>query len=150
MARYDPKTGKLHPTWTIRFSPWITMLGSLIGGLVCGLVLIFTLVAGSGMGKLADAADVARGSILLLGGCLVVFAILGPTLAWGLGFALRENTNHGVHVLAFGALGLFVGYSVGTFMASYVGIAGFGSIAAPAAGLGAAVGRWSISRWAKI
>jgi len=46
-------------------------------------------------------------------------------------------------VLAFAALGLFVGFMLGN-------VIGLGSVLAPAAGIGAAAGRWAISRQAKI
>ncbi len=150
MSEYDSKSGKMRPVWTIRFSPWMTLLGSLVGGTVAGFVLDFTLITGVGFDELAPAASVAKGAILVLGACVLVFLFLGPALGWGLGFALRSTTNQNIHVLAFAALGAFVGYSLGEYIGRLDGVSGLGVIAAPAVGIGAAIGRWVISSHSKI
>jgi hypothetical protein len=46
-------------------------------------------------------------------------------------------------VMAFAVLGLIVGYFIGNLV-------GLGTVVAPAAGIGAAAGRWLISGQAKI
>jgi len=143
MAEWDPKSGKVRPTWTVRFGAGSILLGCAIAAVTTAGVLFFTLVTGPGLDQLADAGSVARGGIFLFGLILVIFLLVGPVLAWGLGFTLRNITNQGIHVLAFAALGLFVGFTIGNFV-------GLGSIVAPAAGIGAAVGRWAISGQAKI
>jgi carbon starvation protein CstA len=143
MAQWDEKSGKIKPTWTVRFSPWWIMVGCAIAGVVCAAVLFVTLVTGPGLDQLNDPQLVAQGGVLLLGISFVVFLVLGPTLAWGVGFALRNNTNQSVHVIAFAVLGLIVGFMLGNFI-------GLGSVVAPAAGIGAGVGRWAISRHAKL
>jgi len=143
MAQWDPKTGKVRPTWTIRFSAWSIFVGCAIAAVVTSVVLFLTLVTGPGLDELNDAGSVARGGIFLLGIIFGVFLLIGPVLAWGLGFALRTNTNQGTHVLAFAVLGLLVGFMIGNFV-------GLGSVVAPAAGIGAAAGRWAISSQAKI
>lgn len=143
MAEWDPDAGKVRPTWTVRFSPWWIFVGCAIAGVVCAAVLFFTVLTGPGLAQLNDANSVARGGLLLLGLSFGIFVLLGPTLAWGLGFMLRNTTNQGMHVAAFALLGLFVGFMVGN-------LAGVGPLVAPAAGIGAAVGRWAISSQAKI
>lgn len=143
MAEWDPKTGKVRPTWTVRFSAWSIFVGCAIGAVVTSAVLFLTLVTGPGLDQLNDGGSVAKGGIFLLGLIFGIFLIVGPVLAWGLGYLLRTNTNNGVHVLAFAALGLFVGFMIGNLV-------GLGSVVAPAAGIGAAVGRWAISSQAKI
>jgi len=142
MAQWDPETGKVRPTWTVRFSAWSIFLGCAIGAVVTSVILFLTFVTG-GADQLNDSGSVVRGGIFLLGAVFGVFLLIGPMLAWGLGFMLRNNTNQGMHVLAFAALGLFVGFMIGNLV-------GLGSVIAPAAGIGAAAGRWAISRQAKI
>lgn len=143
MAQWDEETGKLKPTWTVRFSPWWVFLGCAIAGVVCALVLFLTLVTGPGLGELNDAGSVAQGGVLLLGISFVIFILVGPTLAYGVGFALRNNPNHNVHIVAFAVLGVIVGFMLG-------GLVDLGTVVAPAAGIGAGVGRWAISKHAKI
>lgn len=143
MAEWDPKSGKLRPTWTVRFSAWSILLGCAIGAVVTSAVLFVTLVTGPGLDSLNDAGSVAKGGIFLLGLIFGIYLLLGPVLAWGLGFTLRNNPNNGMHVLAFAVLGLIVGFMLGNLI-------GLGSIVAPAAGIGAAAGRWAISGHAKI
>src|SRR5690606_15572554 len=142
MTEYDPKTGKVRPTWTVRFSPWMTLAGSALGGAVCGLVVIATLLTGSGASDLAGPVSVFQGAVLIFGATTLGFLLLGPTLAWGLGFMLRNVANHYLHVIAFGALGVFVSYSIGVFVAGLLQFGGLADVLAPAAGIGAAVGRW--------
>jgi hypothetical protein len=150
MSEYDPETGELRPVWTIRFTPWTVLFGSLIGGAVTGAVMDLTLIPGDSAPEAISDMSVARAAILVLGASVLLFLFLGPALGWGLGFALRNVQNQSLHVLAFAGLGLFVGYSVGEYLGRLGEVAGLGSVIAPAVGIGAAVGRWSISRFAKI
>jgi len=143
MAEWDSKTGKVRPTWTVRFGAGSIFLGCTIAAVVTSAVFFFTLVTGPNRDELNDPSSVAKGGIFLLGLIFGIYLIVGPVLAYGLGFLLRSNTNQGVHVLAFAALGLFVGFMLGN-------VIGLGSVLAPAAGIGAAAGRWAISRQAKI
>ena len=138
MAEWDPQSGKVRPTWTVRFSPWWVFVGSAVGGVVCALVLFITFVAGGGTANLNTGANVVLGGVMLLGLCFLAFILLGPMLAYGLGFMLRSNTNQGQHVAAFALMGLVVGFMLGNLI-------GLGSVIAPAAGIGAAAGRWIIS-----
>jgi hypothetical protein len=142
MAQWDPETGKVRPTWTVRFSAWSIFLGCAIGAVVTSVILFLTFITG-GADRLNDTGSVARGGIFLLGIVFGVFLLIGPVLAWGLGYILRNNTNQGQHVLAFAVLGLFVGFMLGNLV-------GLGTVVAPAAGIGAAAGRWAISSQAKI
>ena len=143
MAEWDSKTGKVRPTWTVRFSAGSIFLGCTIAAVVTSAVFFLTLVTGPNRDELNDPGSVARGGIFLLGLIFGIYLIIGPMLAYGLGFLLRSNTNQGMHVLAFAAMGLFVGFMLGNLI-------GLGAVLAPAAGIGAAVGRWAISRQAKI
>ena len=38
MAQWDPETGKVPPTWTVRFSAWSIFLGCTIGAVVTSVV----------------------------------------------------------------------------------------------------------------
>ena len=143
MAQWDPDTGKLRPTWTVRFSAGSIFLGCTIAAIVTAFVFFLTLVTGPGLDALNDVSSVFRGGVFILGLIFAVYLLIGPVLAYGLGFSLRTNPNQGVHVLAFAMLGLTVGFMIGNFI-------GLGSVLAPAAGIGSAAGRWAISRQAKI
>lgn len=143
MAQWDPESGKVRPTWTVRFTPWWVFVGCSIGGVVCALILFLTFVTGGDPAELNTGANVVLGGVMLVGICFGAFILLGPVLAYGLGFLLRSNTNQGQHVAAFALLGLVVGFMLGNLI-------GLGSVIAPAAGIGAAAGRWLISSQAKI
>jgi len=143
MAEWDPESGKLRPTWTIRFTPWWVFVGCAIAGVVCALILFLTFVTSGGSDDPAAEENVASNGVMLLGVCFAAFILLGPVLAYGVGFMLRTNTNQGQHVAAFAVLGLVVGFMLGNLV-------DLGSVIAPAAGIGAGVGRWAISSQAKI
>lgn len=150
MTEFDPETGKLRPVWTIRFSPWTVFVGSLVGGAVAGGIIDIMLIPGEAGPDVVSSRTVGQAAVLVLGISVLVFLLLGPALGWGLGFALRNVQNQGIHVLAFAALGLFVGFSVGEYLGQLGGVNGLGAQVAPAVGVGAAIGRWSISKHTKI
>jgi len=144
MVDYDEKSGKIRPTWTVRFTPGMTLLGCAIAGAVTGALLTLPLLLAPGTIAVGDSTmSTGQLALMALGVTFGVFLILGPTLAWGLGFMLRHNTNQWVHVMAFGVLGLVVGFMLGNFI-------GIGANIAPAAGIGAAVGRWGIRNATRI
>ena len=150
MTEYDPKTGKLRPTWSISFSPWTVFVGSLIGGAVTGGIVAINILMSDSVPEGVTSQTVGQAAVQVLGIAILIFLLLGPVLGWGLGFALRNTLNQGLHVLAFAGLGLFVGYSVGEFLGRLAGEPGLGAVVAPAFGVGAAAGRALISRFAKI
>ncbi|MCJ7826700.1 MAG: hypothetical protein MUP36_00440 [Demequinaceae bacterium] len=150
MTEYDPKTGKLRPIWSVRFSPWMVFVGSFIGGAVAGGIIDLMLIPGENTPDAISSRTIGQAAILVLGMSILIFLLLGPALGWGLGFALRNVQNQSLHVLAFAALGLFVGFSVGEYLGRLGEVVGLGAQIAPAVGVGAAIGRWSISRYAKI
>ena len=143
MAQWDAEKGRIRPTWTVRFTPWMTFLGSALAGIITAVVFFLTLITGPGLDALNEPQLVFKGAVLLFGLIFLVFVILGPTLAWGLGFALRSITNQSIHVIAFAILGLIVGSMLGGFI-------GMGGALAPAAGIGAGLARWIMSPFAKI
>lgn len=142
MAEWDEKSGKLRPTWTVRFSPWWVFVGSAIAGVVTAAVLLLNILTNPDALN-PNSQEVAQGAVLLLGIVVAVFLLLGPTLAYGVGFALRNVTNQWIHVVAFAFLGLIVGFMLGGYI-------GDPAMIAPAAGIGAGVGRWAISGQTKI
>ena len=79
MAEWDPKSGKVRPTWTVRFSAWSILLGCVIAAVTTAVVLFVTLITGPGLDELADAGSVARGGIFLFGLILVIFLLLRIT-----------------------------------------------------------------------
>ena len=113
-------------------------------------ILALLLATSGGSEELGGTDELAKTSIAMLGAAVLAFMVLGPALGWGVGFALRNVTNQNLHVIAFGVLGVVVGILVGDLVGTYLGVEGLGSGVAPIAGIGAALGRWSISRFAKI
>jgi hypothetical protein len=143
MAEWDSEKGKLRPTWKVRFTPFMTFVGSAVAGVLTALVLFLQVITGPGLDELNSSASVFQGVLLLFGALFLIFLILGPTLAWGLGFTLRNVTNQSLHVLAFAALGLVVGSLLGPVL-------GIGALLAPAAGIGTGLARWFMSPFAKL
>ena len=143
MAEWDSEKGRLRPTWKLRFTPFMTVVGSAVAGVLTALVLFLQVVTGPGIDELNAPGAVFQGVLLLFGALFLIFLVLGPTLAWGLGFALRNVTNQSLHVLAFAALGLVVGALIGPLL-------GIGGLLAPAAGIGTGLARWFMSPFAKI
>jgi hypothetical protein len=149
MTKRDSARDRYQLEWKVSFSPWMTFVGSFIGGSVAGGVLAGNILLGDPVGEDLSSQTIGQAAVLVLGTAIAVFLLLGPVLGWGLGFALRNVENNGMHILAFAALGLVVGFSVGEFLGRLVDVVGLGVSVAPAAGIGAAVGRWAISRFAK-
>jgi hypothetical protein len=121
----------------------MTVVGSAVAGVLTALVLFLQVVTGPGLDELNSASAAFQGVLLLFGALFLIFVVLGPTLAWGVGFALRNITNQSLHVLAFAALGLVVGALLGPLL-------GIGGLLAPAAGIGTGLARWFMSPFAKI
>lgn len=142
MAQWDPDSGKVRPRWEVSFSPWWVFVGCGIAGVICAVLVFFTVLLGSEDAAPAEGSLLSSG-IALLGLIVGVFIIIGPALAWGLGFLLRSNPNDNVHILAFAALGLGVGFMLGNLV-------GAGALIAPAAGVGAGAGRWIVSSQRRI
>ena len=67
MAEWDPKSGKVRPTWTVRFGAGSILLGCTIAAVTTAVVLFFTLVTGPGLDQLADAGSVAGAASSFLG-----------------------------------------------------------------------------------
>jgi hypothetical protein len=149
MSDYPSSTTTLRPVRTVRFSLGMTLLGSVIGGILAGFLLDFALFAGRNFDELAPTVSIIEGAFFVWGASILVFLILGPVLGWGLGFVLRVTTNHNLHIMAFAVLGAMVGFGVGEYLGRLDGVSGLGTIAAPAVGIGAALGRWAISNHAK-
>jgi len=143
MAQWDPDKGRLRPTWTVRFTPWATILGCGLAGVLTSVVLVLQLLTGPGLDALNAPELALQGALTLFGAILVISLVVGPTLAWGLGFALRTQTNQFIHVIAFAILGLVLGALFGGFV-------GIGSLLAPAAGIGCGLARWFLTPFAKI
>lgn len=143
MAEWDSEKGRLRPTWKVRFTPFMTFVGSGVAGVLTALVLFLQAVTGPGVEELNDASSVVKGALLLFGAIFFIFLLVGPTLAWGLGFTMRNITNQSLHVLSFAVLGLVVGSLLGSLL-------GIGALLAPAAGIGTGLARWFMSPFAKI
>ena len=143
MAEWDPKSGKVRPTWTVRFSPWSIFVGCAIAAVITCGGAVRDAHHGPGLDELTDAGSVAQGGIFLLGLIFGIFLLAGTRAGVGSWLHAPQQHQPGRARAAFAALGLFVGFMIGNLV-------GLGSIVAPAAGIGAAVGRWAISSQAKI
>lgn len=143
MAEWNSEKGRLRPTWKVRFTPFMTFVGSGVAGVLTALVLFLQVVTGPGVEELNSLSSVVQGVVLLFGAIFFVFLLVGPGLAWGLGFMLRNVTNQWLHVLAFAVLGLLVGALLGPVL-------GIGGLLAPAAGIGTGLARWFMSPFAAI
>lgn len=121
----------------------MTFWGCALAGVITSAVFLLSLLTGPGLDALNDPGAVAQGTILVFGVLFLFFIAVGPTLAWGLGFALRTQTNQYIHVLAFAVLGLFLGFMLG-------GLVGVAGVLGPAAGVGVGLARWIMNPHAKL
>ncbi|WP_182112622.1 MULTISPECIES: hypothetical protein [unclassified Actinotalea] len=144
----DPRITRPKEPWAVSFG----VLGVFAGCVVTALVfmgLVYTVLSAAPAGEL-DAAGIeatpARLALLIGGFAALAILVVGPTLAFGIGWLLRRVRSQSLHVLAFGALGIVVG-AVGGFL---VGGPSFANILAAMLGASAALGRAALAPFARV
>lgn len=134
--------------WAVSFG----LLGVLAGCLVTALVLmalVYTVLSAAPAGELeAAGVEAAPGRLAVLIGGFAAIAILvvGPTLAFGVGWLLRRVRAQSLHVIAFAALGAVVG-AVGGFV---LGGPTFANLLGGMLGVAAAAGRAALVPFARV
>jgi hypothetical protein len=111
-----PPPPEPRPPWAITFRPGKVFVGCILAGAIfMGLVFawVLLLVPDEVLTE-ADPPTTAGRLAMALGGMGgVFFVVVGPTVAFLLGWLLRRSTIHSVHVLAFATTGALLGALVG-------------------------------------
>lgn len=144
----DPRITRPREPWAVSFG----VLGVLAGCLVTALVfmaLVWGVLSAAPQGDL-DAAGIeaspTRLALLIGGFAAIVVLVVGPTLAFALGWLLRRVRTQAVHVIAFAALGAVLG-AVGGFV---VGGPQFANVLGAMLGVSAAAGRAALAPFARV
>lgn len=144
---HDPAVVRPHRPWAVSFGVGQVFAGCILaGGVFTALIFLWLalLVPDDVFASFDPPVTVAEMTLYLggLGGVLLL--VVGPTLAFVVGWLLRRVANQSVHVIAFAVAGALVGIMVGSF---------FGPDLASALGatMGASAGlsRMIMSRWAR-
>lgn len=115
---HDPAVVSPREPWKVTFTVGQVFIGCLLSAVFfMGLIYLYLAFAVpdevyAGIGSGANAAQLT----LNFGGFAgVIFLILGPTFAFGLGRLLRKEADQSKHVLAFAGTGAAVGFGLGMF-----------------------------------
>jgi len=145
---HDPAVVNPRQPWAVSFGVGQVFIGCLVAGAIFMLLIFIWLVALVPPEVLATTdppTTVGQLTLALGGGGALLFVLVGPTVALGLGWLLRATANQSVHVLVFAVTGALVGALVGWR---------FGPDLASALGssMGAATGltRMIMSRYARV
>jgi len=136
------------PRHAYTFSASAILLGCVATAFVFTLLVFFLLSSdpNAKLDVLGSEQSAARIALSTGGIALVATLVVGPTLAFGVSYLLRRETQVARHLLAFGALGLLVGFGLGLFL----GGPAFAMTLAPVYGVSAAAARWAIQPWARV
>lgn len=143
---HDPDIVRPREPWAVGFSVGAVFAGCLIAGFVF-MVLTYAMLSTVPADVLETAGvdtNVARLTLMVGGIAGVLFLIVGPTVAFGLGWLLRNQRNQSVHVLVFAIAGAAVGA-----LSGFWGGPEMGSMVAAMTGTSAGVSRMIMSRWAR-
>jgi len=130
------------------FSASAIFLGCVATALVF-MLLVFLLVGtdpNAGLDLLGSEESAARIALTTGGAGLLVTLVVGPTLAFGVSYLLRREDQVSRHLIAFGALGLLIGFVMGFVM----GGPALAMTMAPMYGVSAAAGRMAIQPLARV
>jgi hypothetical protein len=134
--------------WAVTFSPAMVFAGCILAGAVfMGLAFawVYLLVPDDALAEMDPPTTAGQLAMMFGGMGGIFFLVVGPTVAFLLGWLLRRSTNQSTHVVAFATTGAVLGGLVG---------AAFGLDLASA--LGATIGvstglsRAIMSRFAKV
>jgi len=136
------------PRHAYTFSASVILLGCVATAFVFTLLAFFLLSSdpNAQLDVLGSEQSAARIALSTGGIALVVTLVVGPTLAFGVSYLLRRQLQVSRHLLAFGALGLLIGFGLGLAL----GGPSFAITLAPLFGVSAAVARWAVQPWARV
>jgi hypothetical protein len=134
--------------WKVSFSLGQVFAGCVLTGAIF-MALIFlwlSFVVPAEVIESFDPPTTAARLALSFGGVGgVLFLVVGPSVAFGVGWLLRRVENQSLHVLAFAGAGAVVGFVIGLPLgADLAGALG------PTIGASAALSRMIMSRWANV
>ncbi len=140
--------GRPERRFAYTFSATAILLGCVATAFVF-MLLVFFLVAtdpNAGLDLLGSEESAARIALSTGGLALLVTLVFGPTLAFGVSYLLRREQQVSRHLIAFGALGLLIGFGFGLAM----GGPALAFTMAPMYGVSAAAGRVAIQPLARV
>lgn len=134
--------------WKVSFGVGQVFAGCVLAGAVF-MALIFLwlsfVVPADVLASFDPPTTAARLTLYFGGVGGVLFLVVGPTVAFGVGWLLRRVENQSLHVLAFAGAGAVLGFVVGLPLG-----ADLASALGPTIGASAALSRMIMSRWARI
>jgi len=89
-------------------------------------------------------------AMVMLGATVLALMVPVPAFGWSVGFVMRNVKNHHVHSLGIRRPRIVRGATRGRLARTHLGVEGLSQKVAPTAGIGAAPGGWSTSRFAKV
>ena len=141
----DPAVTRPRQPWAISFGPGAVFAGCLITAVVF-MALTFVILVLAPEEATADLGSTPRLAMLIGGLAALAFLVIGPTLAFAVGWLLRTVHNQSTHVLVFAVAGAVVGGLLG-WSAGGPEVA---NILAGMVGVSAAVGRLAVSPYARV
>ncbi|MBX9245141.1 hypothetical protein ICW40_10020 [Actinotalea ferrariae] len=144
----DPRITRPREPWAVSFGLLAVVAGCLVAALVF-MALVWTVLSAAPDAELAAAGiDATPGRLaFLMGGFAAIgFLVVGPTLAFAVGWLLRRVRNQSLHVLAFAALGAVVG-AAGGFV---IGGPQFANVLGAMVGVSVAAGRAALAPFARV
>ena len=144
----SPKSEKSEPRFAYTFRAGVILLGCVATAFVFTLLVFFLLASdpNAGLDLLGSEESAARIALSTGGIALVVTLVVGPTAAFGVSYLLRKQTQVSRHLIAFGLLGLVIGFGLGLFL----GGPAFAMTLAPIYGVSAANGRLVVQPFARV
>lgn len=144
----DPEIVRSRPAWAVSFSVGTVFLGCLVAAAVF-FGLLWVMVSGvppedlraAGIEWSPQQVAMSMGGFAALG-----FIAIGPTVAFGVGWLLRNVRSTQLHVIAFAVTGALVGAIAGFF----VGGPAIANLLAAPVGVAAALGRLAVTPFARI
>ena len=135
------------PRHAYTFSASAILLGCVAAAFVFTLLVFFLLSSDPNAQLDVLGSEESAGRIALSTGgvALLVTLVVGPTAAFGISYLLRREQQVSRHLLAFGLLGLVIGFGMGVALGSPA----FGMTLAPVFGVSAAAGRMAVQPLAR-
>ena len=142
----DPAVTRPREPWAVSFGPGAVLSGCLVTATVfMGLTFLILSVAPAEV--VDDLPGTAGRLSMLIGGLAgLAFLVVGPTIAFALGWLLRRVRNQSTHVVVFAVAGAVVGAVLG-WSAGGPEVA---NILAGMVGVSAAAGRIAVAPFARV
>ena len=134
--------------WAVSFGVMAVFAGCVVTATVFTALIFVALLAASAEELSAAGIESSPGRLALLVGGFAALAILvvGPSVAFGVGWLLRSVRNQSLHVVAFALAGAVVGGLVGYWGGGPV----MANVLAAMLGASAGIGRLALAPFARV